>query len=271
MVTNFNLNTDGAIWDAWGPDANNVFFAASNGQVYHFNGSGWIDSITGNSMTLEVVWGASDQDVYVVGDRGTILHYEGLPPTTLDLLTPANDSVQGGSTVSFDWDPVPWAAGYHFKISETDDMNQLVFDSNVGNVTEVIDLGGFLDYGRPYFWQVEAFDGFGHSVFSTVYRFDNGIAISPILITPGHDSNVSGTSVRFAWYPFENSTHYFFQLAYEANFTNVVWNNYVYDMEVTLNGFGDDGTPYYWRVVGIEDSVWGNYWSHEYLFVNGSL
>ncbi len=268
--TMYTLNGYGDIFNAWGTATNNVFFAVANGDILHFNGSTWIDSITGVSADLHGVWGSNDGDVFAVGDNGTILHYDvNNPATGAILIAPADNSVQPENTVSFGWSPVSWATGYRLQISETDDMSRLIFDSSVGAATS-IDINGFEGYGRPYFWRVFADDGYGHSIASEIFRFDNGTALSTILITPGNGDNIPGTSINFQWYPFESSTGYYFQLATDANYANILAQGMVYNTEITLNAFGDDGTSYYWRVLDYDGTNFGAYWSYSNLFVNGT-
>ena len=50
----------------------------TGGTALHFDGSSWsaVDSKT--DRTLRSIWGASPEDVWVVGDAGRILHYDGL-------------------------------------------------------------------------------------------------------------------------------------------------------------------------------------------------
>ncbi|MCP4115135.1 MAG: hypothetical protein GY737_06935 [Desulfobacteraceae bacterium] len=267
-----NLDLKGSIWDVWGSGEDNIFLASSNGKVLHYNGEGVLGSITGTNVTLFGVWGTDDENVYAVGCDGTILYYNGNrpPETTITLVAPENASTQAGDTVNFEWEPVSWAASYTLAVSETKEMTQFVLNSNVGNVT-TMEINGFLNYGRPYFWQVTANDGQGHTVSSEIHTFDNGTATAPILLTPRHGANVSGTSVRMAWNPLKNATHYLLQLSPDSDFTNLVWQNYVHNTEITLSGFPDNGTPYYWRVVGFEGETMGPYWSMPYLFVNGKI
>ncbi|MHB8788329.1 MAG: hypothetical protein ACYDBT_00465 [Desulfobulbaceae bacterium] len=46
-----------------------------HGQVLHYDGSAWANMIETN--TLNDIWGADLNSVFAVGDRGTILHYDG--------------------------------------------------------------------------------------------------------------------------------------------------------------------------------------------------
>jgi len=266
-----NLFTDvGSIHDAWGTAGDNVFFAANNGQILHFNGNSWVGSIHVTDDNLRGIWGSSDQNVFAVGGNGTILHYDANNQNVGPTLTlPANHSTQSGTAVHFYWTSVPWADSYQLQISETEDMSRLVLDYNVGSVTDM-NISGFANYGRPYFWKVLANDGYGQNIGSETFRFENGTAISPILITPGYGENVPGSSVNFLWHQFVDATGYYFQLAADANYTNILAQGMVYDTQINLAGFGNNGATYYWRVLDYDGENFGDYWSASNPFVNGT-
>jgi hypothetical protein len=61
----------------WGPAANDVFVAGDSGTVLHWNGAAWSRMATGTTAGLRRVWGSSGSNVYVSGENGTLLHYDG--------------------------------------------------------------------------------------------------------------------------------------------------------------------------------------------------
>jgi hypothetical protein len=65
------------LWGVWGSAPNDVFVAGDSGTVVHWNGSAWTIMSTGTREGLRRVWGTSGSDVYVSGDAGTLLHYDG--------------------------------------------------------------------------------------------------------------------------------------------------------------------------------------------------
>ncbi len=142
--------TDRDLIDVWGTSASDVYVTSTGGLVLHYDGASW-STITsgglrglfaadathlfavgkeglvlqgdgGGSWTpfanvpthadLNAVWGAADNDVYAVGNGGTILHYDGASwategvPTTHDLYAVTGS---GG---------VVWAAGDGGRIFE---------------------------------------------------------------------------------------------------------------------------------------------------------
>jgi len=65
------------LWGVWGAAANDLFVAGDDGTVLHWNGATWSRMNTGTTVGLRRVWGTSGRDVYVSGEGGTLLHYDG--------------------------------------------------------------------------------------------------------------------------------------------------------------------------------------------------
>ena len=53
----------------WGTDANNVWAVGVKGTMLHWNGSAWRVSDTGTTQMLKDVWGADANNVWAVGTR----------------------------------------------------------------------------------------------------------------------------------------------------------------------------------------------------------
>jgi hypothetical protein len=63
----------GVLQDLWGTSATDVFVVGENGVVLHYDGAEWTGS-SQSDRTLLGVWGPSPGDVFAVGNAGTILH-----------------------------------------------------------------------------------------------------------------------------------------------------------------------------------------------------
>lgn len=63
--------------DVWGSSATDVFMVGEKGVIVHFDGAMWTVMDSGTREDLHAVWGLSATDVYAVGDNGTIVHYDG--------------------------------------------------------------------------------------------------------------------------------------------------------------------------------------------------
>jgi hypothetical protein len=65
------------LYGIWGSSESDVFVVGEGGTILHYNGSDWSHMDSGVTETLYRVWGSSGTDVYVVGESGTILRYDG--------------------------------------------------------------------------------------------------------------------------------------------------------------------------------------------------
>ena len=61
----------------WGVASDDVFAVGSRGTILHYDGSTWSNMRSGTKENLEGVWGTASDDVFAVGEDGTILHYDG--------------------------------------------------------------------------------------------------------------------------------------------------------------------------------------------------
>lgn len=75
-------DTEGWLQDVWGSSGNDVFAVGDNGTILHYDGTQWRQMNSGTSETLYDVWGVSGSDVFAVGTGGTILHYADIEPPT---------------------------------------------------------------------------------------------------------------------------------------------------------------------------------------------
>ena len=67
------------LFGVWGSDGDDVFVVGDSGTILHYNGSSWSEMDCPTSKSLYGVWGSSGSDVFAVGEGGTILHYSGKP------------------------------------------------------------------------------------------------------------------------------------------------------------------------------------------------
>lgn len=61
----------------WGTSPSDVYAVGFRGTILHYDGTGWSSMVSGTPWELWDVWGTSATDVYAVGYLGTILHYDG--------------------------------------------------------------------------------------------------------------------------------------------------------------------------------------------------
>jgi len=65
------------MWGAKTASGYSVYAVGAAGKIWHSNGGNYVVETSGTSNALYGVWGSGPNDVYVVGDIGTILHSTG--------------------------------------------------------------------------------------------------------------------------------------------------------------------------------------------------
>ena len=58
---------DGSVYKVYGSSPNDIYFVGNKGSIAHYNGTSWRKIESGMEMTLVEVFGANDRDVYVSG------------------------------------------------------------------------------------------------------------------------------------------------------------------------------------------------------------
>jgi hypothetical protein len=107
--------------------------------------------------------------------------------------------------------------------------------------------------GTTYYWRVRTSAGFPlQSYWSSMESFtiQQLVAIVPVIASPANGGEVTTVTPAFSWSPISNTTSYRFELASDADFTNVI-----YTVDPTTAGAAvpsslslDRGAQYYWHV-----------------------
>ena len=58
----------------WGSTSNDVWTVGDGGTILHWDGTAWSAFVGGTTKSLSGVWGSASNDVWTVGAGGTILH-----------------------------------------------------------------------------------------------------------------------------------------------------------------------------------------------------
>ena len=61
----------------WGADENNYYIVGNRGEIFHYNGSTLTPMYSGIGGNILKVWGTSPVNVYAVGEYGLAMHYDG--------------------------------------------------------------------------------------------------------------------------------------------------------------------------------------------------
>ncbi len=108
----------GPVADLWGDEATGVLYAAGeDGLVYRDAGSGWAAAATAAQDAWSDLDGRGADDVWVVGQNGTVLHFDGttfglagkVPGAGRAVAVFGEDGVAvGGESGAFAWDGAQW-------------------------------------------------------------------------------------------------------------------------------------------------------------------
>jgi hypothetical protein len=115
--------------DVWGISGINVYVVGDSGLIIHYDGSTWSEMNSGTTNDLWGVWGISEMNIFTVGHQGTILHYNGSMWYTMNSNTTENLYGIWGSSESD-----IFAVGYsgtilHYNGSAWTEMNSTTSES----------------------------------------------------------------------------------------------------------------------------------------------
>jgi hypothetical protein len=63
--------------DIWGTAPDNVYAVGGKGLIVHYDGTVWTQVESGTTAYLTAIWGSGADDIYAVGNGGTVLHFDG--------------------------------------------------------------------------------------------------------------------------------------------------------------------------------------------------
>jgi len=71
------------LWGVWSSSPSNVFVVGDSGTILHYDGRNWSIMTSGTGDYISGIWGSSPSDVFAVGNKGIILHYNGMAWSTM--------------------------------------------------------------------------------------------------------------------------------------------------------------------------------------------
>ena len=59
----------------WAGSDNNIFAVGDGGTIVQFDGNAWSKATSPTTNNLRAIWGSSPTNIYAVGEGGVVLHY----------------------------------------------------------------------------------------------------------------------------------------------------------------------------------------------------
>ena len=203
----------------------------------------------------------------------------GSPYGFVTLLSPAANSNQTGTAITFSWEPVSNATHYNLQIVDvrSDTIKVDITQSSTGYTrSDFVPADA-----KQYRWRVRAGDGTKWGSWSAYRDFINqtvtsGTPVAPSLLSPAVNATAVGTDVTFEWTSVTSDPAVD---KFELQVVEAIGGNMFRNVEVavgigdkqstTQSSFPNDSTAYIWRVRSHNANGWGP-WSLYRSFINGS-
>ncbi|MFA5056367.1 MAG: S8 family serine peptidase [Dehalococcoidia bacterium] len=179
-------NTLGPLWCITG---SNVFTGGVGGTIIYYRDLNWIPSYSGTTNTINAIWG-NVRDVYAVGDKGTILHYNAYPDRSVYLSGPQSVTVGQSFNMTVGISRIPDLYTGRFSMEYDPDIIRIVAP-NVGNgllygnatTYEVLTAGN---------WSLNGSGPDNQGIIEITFNLSN--CTNPIGVTEGKLANICFTA-----------------------------------------------------------------------------
>jgi hypothetical protein len=209
------------------------------------------DSIKQETLTGLVDFEASEQVVAVGKGYGTVSE-QGKPPLTPVPLLPAADTSRLPSFVEtlpviFEMPKLNGASGWLGQVFSDPQSKMMMAEQAVS--------GSQLSFSQlqdgDYYLTIRAKDVYGIAGYDTIHQFTvNTQPSAPALIYPNHQSIIRDAQPEFKWQPSVQANAYLLQIASDAKFEHVIFNQRVSQSSVQISQPLTSG-EYFWRVAAL--------------------
>ncbi|GAI93072.1 unnamed protein product, partial [marine sediment metagenome] len=87
------------LYGVWGTSSLDVYAVGDKGTLLHYDGNAWSQVESSTGNSLEGIWGSQPFDIYAVGSKGAIVHYLEQGPPTIASVAP-NQGIQGTTLIA---------------------------------------------------------------------------------------------------------------------------------------------------------------------------
>jgi hypothetical protein len=187
------------------------------------------------------------------------------PITAPVLVAPSNGATGVVTGPTLQWGTVTGALTYAVQVSTSAAFATLTANQ-AGLTVASYPITGLAN-GTTYYWEASATNGTGTSVWSTVWSFTTGSAVSlaaPLLAAPSNGATGVAAALTVSWGSVATATSYSVQVSAATTFAVLTVNQTgVIAADLAVAGL-TAGTTYYWRANatdGTSTSVWSTVWS----------
>ena len=181
------------------------------------------------------------------------------------VVSPEDAAVDVPPIVVFSWNVIAEADVYQLQVATDVAFTNLVF--NDSTLTQGSVSVGPLAHETVHYWRVRGINAAGPGEWSEPKSFVTIMASpsAPPLVSPEHEAVEVPSSVEFSWETTASTERYQLQVATDAAFAHLVFNDST--ITQTSHSFGPLAyeTAHYWRVRGINAAGPGE-WSDAWMF-----
>ncbi len=182
-------------------------------------------------------------------------------PTKITIISPSHNATVVPVDVNLSWQQNSTSDTYRVQVSTASD-----FSSNVLNFSDIKLLNHIipsLNANTTYFWRVRGANANGVGIYSDTFSFKTGTTNiapqAPALLSPTNNETGVFVNANFSWSKVPNTSHYRLQVATDANFSTLVFDQAnLSNTSLTVPNLRHN-TLFYWRVRGTNSTGTGNY------------
>lgn len=200
----------------------------------------------------------------------------GLEPSIPFLSRPVSNARITGPNVYFSWSSALRADEYELEVIN-DDKGTEFYSDTIENTSTT--LTGFPAGEARYKWRVRGHNSQGSGTWSSYRYFTLNVEEvaatmpAPVLAVPTAGANVAGTEIDFSWNATAGAERYRLEIQKldSGTFSSIADSPFnTVNTTISVDGFGNVGVEYRWRVRAIDSDNNLGPWSNYRTFTNGT-